>query len=1526
MKTKTLFLILATVLAMCLPSQAVDPPGILNHQGRIAVNGANHDGTGYFKFALVTGGGATSLWSNDGTSNGGAEPTAAVSVPVSKGHYAVMLGDTTLTNMTQAIPAAVFTGNADVSLRLWFSTASGGPFELLAPDRRIASTGYAMAASQASAVAPGGVTSEMLAYGAVTSAKIARGAVTSSAVADGSISARDLALGATGLVRKPVLLSEVSGAAGGLVFSPMSLTLDPAGSLDPSFGTGGKVTAHSGADDTAFAVTIQDDGKIVVAGHSDNEESGYVVGRFLANGSIDPSFGTNGFSLFGDGVIWGDQWEEFRSVAVDENGAIYAGGLYNASSFALAKLHPNGTLDGSFGTGGIVFPKSGNYHTELPEDGTGVHTVLLQDDGKIILVGCSVYVTDPEHLWGPQAFAIVRCNLDGSTNTRLIDPIGGNTRAFATGGALQPDGKILVAGYSDINGTNDFVIARYDSSFSRDSGFGTDGWVITDFGGADYAEEVGVMDDGRIVVAGYSGGDIAIARYLANGSPDPAFGSGGKAVLDVDSYCRIYALRLDEAGRICVAGNQDGNFIVARFTSAGTPDPMFGSGGVVVTDFGGLNDFARGLAIDGQSRLVVSGYTDGPDPGGDFALARYLGSPGWTGDTASVCVADEIAYQVGSNAGAGYLRIIDLADPSAPEVLSETFHPTALCDLEGARDVFVDGATAYVVSEKNGSLNILDVGDPADPQLVSILTDGSGGYGNLGGAWSVVVSGTTAYVAAVTDSALTIIDVSNPASPAKRAEVMDNVGGFDHLAGARDVFVDGDTAYVTATNENALTIIDVGDPSSPVLLATVIDETGGFTKLAGAREVFVRDGIAYVTAEEDDALTIIDVSDPSAPALLAEVVDGFGGFNHLDGAAGVFVSGPVAMVSAEDDDAVTLIDIRDPVNPVVFSEIVDGVGNFQQLDGAEGVSIYGSLGFVASNGDRAVTILNLQSDSSAIVLPADSVTGLQILDGSIWNADFGDGSVDGRVVALHTLDGSHFQENRSFVNEHYGDNTVDKRVIAPNSVPIDKMSTEGAAGNQILYVDGSMHLAWRNPVDVLGDEDATNELQSWSNLPGIPTGFADGTDDVDDADADPSNELQNWSNLPGIPSGFLDGTDDVTDADANPTNEIQTLSLNGTTLSLSGGGGSVSLGGTVDNDADPTNEFQDLMLAGGVLSISDGSQASAMVDLGGFFLSDGSQPFGGTLNLDGNGVENVASLRSTSGGTNPLVFLSNLNMGSGKIYGVSNLGIGVSSESFGNVLQVESLDTGPGIPLFHHTMTGGWEQMHSVARFAAETVDDMSNGFGAGVVFEIADGTAGPTAVARVGGVRDGSDQRGALHFQTRDGTGLATRMEIDSDGNVSMNQDLYLGVSGTTNNTTIHFGEDGIETLTWLDVPDRFLFSNDLYATSFVISSDRNLKEDITPVDPAEVLERLEAVPVSTWNFRSDDDSLRHIGPMAQDFHAAFGFGSDDRHISTTDADGVAFAAIQALKRMLDEKDRQIEELEKRIERLERAKPVADE
>ncbi len=134
-------LIFGSVISLVTLASA-QVPQMINYQGRVAVGdpAVNFDGTGEFRFALVNANGSTSYWSNDGTSTEGSEPTAAVSLTVTKGLYSVLLG----ANMT-AITPSVFT-NADVRLRVWFDDGSNGS-QLLTPDQRIAAVGYAMVAS-----------------------------------------------------------------------------------------------------------------------------------------------------------------------------------------------------------------------------------------------------------------------------------------------------------------------------------------------------------------------------------------------------------------------------------------------------------------------------------------------------------------------------------------------------------------------------------------------------------------------------------------------------------------------------------------------------------------------------------------------------------------------------------------------------------------------------------------------------------------------------------------------------------------------------------------------------------------------------------------------------------------------------------------------------------------------------------------------------------------------------------------------------------------------------------------------------------------------------------------------------------------------------------------------------------------------------------------------------------------------------------------------------------------------------------
>ena len=138
-------LLLAAAVGLAAWTSHSQVPGLLSHQGRLTVHGTNFTGTAQFKFALVNAPGDTTFWSHDGTGAGGAEPTGpAVALPVSRGVFAVNLGDVAVPNMLQVIPANLFT-NPEVYLRIWVDDGQNGS-QRLTPDRRIAAAGYALAA------------------------------------------------------------------------------------------------------------------------------------------------------------------------------------------------------------------------------------------------------------------------------------------------------------------------------------------------------------------------------------------------------------------------------------------------------------------------------------------------------------------------------------------------------------------------------------------------------------------------------------------------------------------------------------------------------------------------------------------------------------------------------------------------------------------------------------------------------------------------------------------------------------------------------------------------------------------------------------------------------------------------------------------------------------------------------------------------------------------------------------------------------------------------------------------------------------------------------------------------------------------------------------------------------------------------------------------------------------------------------------------------------------------------------------
>lgn len=416
-----------------------------------------------------------------------------------------------------------------------------------------------------------------------------------------------------------------------------------AGDLDPTFGTGGMVTTDiNRSTDIANAVAVQADGKSVVVGttykNNDFSSEDFVVTRYNTDGTLDSTFGRGGkvrTDFPGLAAVP-------SSVVIQSDGKIVvAGGAFPLFTFSgnikVVRYNSNGSLDTSFGAGGIVT-------TNFPQ-GSYAFDVALQTDGKIIAAG-TVFVDFNIGDSSNTDFALARYNPDGTPDATFgsggqvsTDFVGFEDDAFSV--LIQPDGKIVAVGSANDPATfYDFAAARYLSNGTIDTTFGVAGKVRTDFGDQNFdrARSAALQTDGKIVAAGFAishGGGVqnfAVARYTSNGSLDTTFSRVGKTQIDFGNCCQSATkVLLQSDGKIITVGGSNGesgddDFLLARLSSRGSLDNTFGVGGEVRTSFGDLNGGANGAAFQSEGKIVAVGFqATFSNEFANFALARYLG-------------------------------------------------------------------------------------------------------------------------------------------------------------------------------------------------------------------------------------------------------------------------------------------------------------------------------------------------------------------------------------------------------------------------------------------------------------------------------------------------------------------------------------------------------------------------------------------------------------------------------------------------------------------------------------------------------------------------------------------------------------------------------------------------------------------------------------------------------------------------------------------------------------------------------------
>lgn len=420
-----------------------------------------------------------------------------------------------------------------------------------------------------------------------------------------------------------------------------TVALAASGALDKTFSGDGLVLSFvvptdRTRDDAVQGIAIQPNGKIVAVGYSRVPSTGnsdFALIRYNPNGTLDTTFSGDGRLITNFGGV-----DEAYDVAVQSNGKIVVAGTKCNSDFtvcdaALARYNANGTLDATFGVKGKVL-------TDYGGGNNGSRGIAIQPDGKIVLAGSMWNGTDND-------FAVYRYNPNGTLDTTFSGdgmahgPVGTGRQDIAYDLAIQKDGRIVIAGYS-IGGklaTNDFAIARLNPNGTADTTFSGDGWQTINFGAEEFAYGLALQPDGKIVVAGLKLAAnrryFAIARCNSNGSRDTSFNGTGKKAFSINpgfnSVARKVLVQSDN--KIVIVGDTDNSlhvndFVVVRLNGVGLFDSTFGSNedGKVRVGFGG-KEFGWAFALQpGDGKYVLGGSTDAfaSTRGVEFALARLL--------------------------------------------------------------------------------------------------------------------------------------------------------------------------------------------------------------------------------------------------------------------------------------------------------------------------------------------------------------------------------------------------------------------------------------------------------------------------------------------------------------------------------------------------------------------------------------------------------------------------------------------------------------------------------------------------------------------------------------------------------------------------------------------------------------------------------------------------------------------------------------------------------------------------------------
>lgn len=395
------------------------------------------------------------------------------------------------------------------------------------------------------------------------------------------------------------------------------------GDVDASFGFAGKAVVNlPQGQGEVLSLAVQPDGKIISAGLTRDytgAPSRFLITRHILNGSLDSTFGSGGIvtTTFANGS------SSANAVALQSDGKIVAAGSAG-DRFALARYNSDGSLDLTFGSGGLV---AAQFQPGDANNYSLASSLAIQSDGKIVIAGDSFarnpvlasYVTDCN-------VGLARFNSDGTfdpsfgTGGIVISDFGSFDRA--DGLTIQADGKILIAGDSSTSATGPFTayLFRHNSDGSADQTFGNVGLAAAIATSLDVAA-IALQPDGKIILSGTvlsgspTNADFALARFNSDGTLDSGFGVAGLAVTDFEwtgsasgRQNVASSLTLQADGKILVGGYSGSSFALQRYETDGNPDPGFGADGLAITQVSSLGKSTFNFAVAASSSItLVSG-------------------------------------------------------------------------------------------------------------------------------------------------------------------------------------------------------------------------------------------------------------------------------------------------------------------------------------------------------------------------------------------------------------------------------------------------------------------------------------------------------------------------------------------------------------------------------------------------------------------------------------------------------------------------------------------------------------------------------------------------------------------------------------------------------------------------------------------------------------------------------------------------------------------------------------------------------